>query len=350
MRVLVTGGTGFLGAHTVAALLGDGHEVRMLVRHPDRVPGALTPLGVDPGAVELAVGDVTDRADVRRAVDGCAGVLHAAGVYSFDPRRRAEMRNVNVTGAEVVLDAARAAGADPVVHVSTFGALLPTTDRTVGPQTAVGTPREAYLAGKAAAETIARAHQADGAPVVITYPLATLGPHDPQVGDQLRRVRDVLRGLTPLWPTGGFPIGDVRDVAHLHRAVFTPGLGPRRYLAPGRYVTTREYLDALRRVTGRRLPALHLPAAALLPVAALADLAQRALPFPLPVQYGAVYLCRAGTPVRTAETTELLGGAPRPLDETMGDAVRWLHRAGLIGRAAAGRAASDPAGATASTG
>lgn len=341
MRVLVTGGTGYVGAHSTAALLTAGYAVRMLVREPDRVDATLAALGIDSRQVELVAGDVTDAVTVARAVDGCAAVLHAAGVYSFHPRDRRRMAAVNVDGTELVLRLARSAGLDPIVHVSTFGALLPAWSAPLSPESPVGSAREPYLASKAAADRIARRHQRDGAPVVITYPLACLGPYDPHLGDQLRRVRDTLRGRLPLWPTGGFPVGDVRDVARLHVAVLQPGHGPRRLLAPGRYVRTDEFVASLRRVTGRTLPALRLPAAGLEPAGRLVTAVQRWVPAHLPVQYGAIHLCRLARPVDNTATRELLGDRGRDLDETMADSVRWLAITGRLSARQAGRVAVD---------
>jgi dihydroflavonol-4-reductase len=76
MRVLVTGGTGFVGRHTVAALVGHGHRVRLLVRAPERIAPALDPLGIT--QVEVVVGDVTNPAAVQQAMGGCDAVVHAA--------------------------------------------------------------------------------------------------------------------------------------------------------------------------------------------------------------------------------------------------------------------------------
>src|SRR5262245_17856127 len=110
MLMVVTGGTGFVGSHAVAALVGAGHRVRVLARSPDRVRGALAPLGVDD--VETVIGDVTDPAAVRRALDGCDAAMHAASVFSFDAQRSEEMRAVNARGTENVLGTAHRLGLD----------------------------------------------------------------------------------------------------------------------------------------------------------------------------------------------------------------------------------------------
>ena len=85
MRVLVTGGTGFIGSHATAALLAAGHEVRLLARDPSKVDRVLGPRGIEPG--EVVPGDMGDAASVWRALKGCDAVLHAAaavGVASGD--------------------------------------------------------------------------------------------------------------------------------------------------------------------------------------------------------------------------------------------------------------------------
>src|SRR5262245_23843067 len=165
MLVSVTGGTGFVGAHTVAAIMKAGHRVRLLVRDEYTVERALAPLGIDPRAVNVVVGDVLAETQVAAFVRGADAVLHAASVYSFDSRQKAVMRRTNERGTELVLEAARRSGAGPIVHVSSVGALFPARERILRADTPVGRPREAYLATKAAAELIARKHQAAGAPV-----------------------------------------------------------------------------------------------------------------------------------------------------------------------------------------
>jgi nucleoside-diphosphate-sugar epimerase len=338
MLVSVTGGTGFVGAHSVAAIVKAGHRVRLLVRGESTLDPALAPLGVDPGAVDVVVGDVLDETSVARAMRGADAVLHAAAVYSFDSRQRTRMRKTNQRGTEVVLDAARRVGADPIVHVSSVGALLPARERVIRVDSPVGRARETYLASKAAAEAIARHHQESGAPVVITYPPALLGPHDPHLGDQITRLCNMLRGLMPMWPLGGLPLGDVRDTAALHAAVLTaPRRGLDRHFGPGHYVSTRRYVRTVREVTGRDLPTIFLPARGMLPFGVLADLLQRAWPWRIPAEYGAIYTCACAT--RVDETASTGGIDARPLSETLADSVRWLHERGHLSERQAGSCA-----------
>jgi nucleoside-diphosphate-sugar epimerase len=341
MLVTVTGGTGFVGSHSIAELLRANHKVRMLVRNEAGVERALSPLGVNPSEVEVAVGDVTDEASVKAALRGADAVLHGASVFSFDSRDHRKMKEVNANGTEIVLSAARAGGVGRIVYVSSIVALMPSPRTPLSADSPVGKPKETYFASKADAEVIARRHQDEGAPIAITYPPALLGPNDPHVGDQLMRLRNILRGLMPMWPTGGFPIGDVRDTAKLHAALLSdPSTVRGRYFGPNSYLRTRDYVRTIRQVTGRAVPSVYLPAVTMLPVGMLVGLLQRMWPFHIPAEYGAIYTAYCRTRVDEAASTPL-GITARPTAESVADTVRFLHEKGLLSKRQAGKPASS---------
>lgn len=143
MLIGVTGGTGYVGAHCVRALLAGGHHVRLLVG-PD-AEGAPV-LRRFAGYVEVLSGDIRETTTIEALLDGCDAVLHAAGVVGTDNRRSELMWQVNAYATESVLTRAVDRGLDPVVSVSTYSALFPPPDGVIGPDTpprrvAVRTPR-----------------------------------------------------------------------------------------------------------------------------------------------------------------------------------------------------------------
>lgn len=334
MRVLVTGGTGFVGSHTVAALVDKGHEVRLLVRSPDRIAPALGPLGVQD--VGWSTGDVTDPASVRDAMDGCEAVLHAASVYSLDPRAAGRIRRTNVPGTRIVLATAREMGLDPVVHVSSIVALTPPHGEILSTETSVKSPPGTYFRSKADSERVARRFQAEGAPVVITHPGAVWGPCDPNWGDGPQLVRDILKGRLPMISKGGFPIVDVRDLANVHAAVMEPGRGPRRYMVGGTYLPFGEAIRMLAELTGRKLPFVTLPWWSLAPIAGLVHVLQPILHMRVPVSLEGVYMLRWDVHCNDLETKRETGVDYADLRETMADMVRWMHRTGGISTSEAG--------------
>jgi dihydroflavonol-4-reductase len=329
--VLVTGGTGYIGCHTVAALAGQGHRVRLLVRARDRIAPALVPLGI--AEADAVVGDVTSAAAVEEAMLGCDAVVHAASVFSLDPRLAAVMQQVNPAGAGTVLGAAQRHGLDPIVYVSTTGVFTPVITAMLTADTPVGAGIGPYTRSKIAAELVARGYQQAGSPVVITYPAVVQGPHDPHLGDSVRFVRDLLRGRLPVLPRGRLSLVDVRDVGALHAAVLRPGLGARRYLLGGPAVKVTEVAALLGELTGRRLPQRTAPDWVLQRGSRLADRAQRLLPARLPASAEQVALpisIPADVVVDDTATRRELAIERRDLHETLADTVRWLATQGLL--------------------
>lgn len=180
MRVLVTGGTGFVGGWTAKAIADAGHRVRFFVRSPARLKTSVEQLGAD--ISDYAVGDITDRESVRAALTGCDAVVNCAALVATDPRRTEQMLTTNLEGARNVLGGAVEFGLDPIVHVSSFTALFHPGLPTLAADLPVSGGADGYGRSKSQVERYARGLQAAGAPVNISYPGMVLGP---PVGDQV---------------------------------------------------------------------------------------------------------------------------------------------------------------------
>lgn len=145
MKVLVTGGTGRIGKHLVAALLEGDDKVRVLAREPEKAKE----LWGD--AVEVVQGDVTDKAAVARAVEGVDVVYHLAALVSYDAARET-LFAVNLEGTRNVLEAAKGKRIIHLSSTSVYGkkAVSPITER------APFSPTDLYGESKAAADNLAR--------------------------------------------------------------------------------------------------------------------------------------------------------------------------------------------------
>ena len=126
MKVMLTGATGFIGGHTLKALLDAGHEVRALVRSTEKLDRMRALQGIE-AEVDHVVGDMTDPAAVASALEGCDACVHTAAFTSLDPEQMHHALEVNAPGAINVLDGAAAAGCDPIVHLSTMSVIFPPT-------------------------------------------------------------------------------------------------------------------------------------------------------------------------------------------------------------------------------
>jgi nucleoside-diphosphate-sugar epimerase len=341
MKVLVTGATGLVGSHAVAALQRAGHRIRVLVRDERRVQHALGPLGALD--VEVVTGDVTNVCTVRAALTGCDAVVHAAALYSLDPRRDAEVQRTNVRGTEHVLGCARELGLDPIIHVSSISALLPTEERLLGRNADVSArPIGAYGRSKADAERTARRLQEQGAPVVSFYPGAVWGPHDPTVGEGVEVVIDFLRQTTvPITP-GGMTIVDARDLGRAIAAATVSGKGPRRFMAGGHWVTPSEMADLFEAITGRTFRRIRVPQSLIRVLSRAGDLATRWLGVDVQITREAAETMFAMLPSDDSPLFEELGVRLRPARETLVDTLRWAFETGRLSEREAGRLALAP--------
>ena len=281
MRVLVTGGTGFVGGWSAKAIADAGHSVRFLVRNPARLETSIAQLGVD--TTDYAVGDITDRDSTMRALDGCDAVVHSAALVATDPSKTAQMLATNMDGARNVLGGAAELGLDPIVHVSSFTALFHPGLQTLTADLPVVGGTDGYGQSKAQVEIYARGMQDGGAPVNITYPGMVLGP---PVGDQFGEAGE---GVAAALQLGGIPgrsaawlIVDVRDLAALHVALLEPGRGPRRYMAGGHRVPVGELASLLGEVGDKRIVTVPVPDTVLRVAGQVLDRLGPILPFETP--------------------------------------------------------------------
>ena len=337
---MVTGGTGFVGAHSTRALLDAGHDVRLLVRDPARIEAALGPLGVRDHP-EFVVGDMLDPGAVREAVAGCSAVLHCAAVVALDRRRAATVLEANPRGVRTVVEAALEAGVDPVVHVSSTSALFRPGVERLHVDLPPAQVASAYGRSKAAAETWVRERQAEGAPITVTYPAGVVGPPaGPAFGEWAEGIATHLRlGLSPV-RGAAVSIIDVRDLGLVHAAVLTAGRGPRRYLCGGHFLTMTQLGAVYRGLTGRRFPVVPFPGAALRATGRVVDVALRVLPVDSVLTAEAMAVLTQWVPTDDGGLAEL-GVALRPVEDTFADAIRGLHAAGRLTDRQVGRLARD---------
>ncbi len=326
MRVLVTGGTGFVGGWTAKATADAGHSIKFLVRNPARLQTSVAKLGVD--VSDFAVGDITDRVSVREALRGCDAVVHSAALVATDPRQTAEMLTTNMHGAQNVLGQSVELGLDPIIHVSSFTALFHPGLEVLSADLPVVGGADGYGTSKAQVEIYARGLQDAGAPVNITYPGMVLGP---PVGDQFGEAGEGVRAALQMHAIPGrsaaWLVVDVRDLAALHTALLEPGRGPRRYTAGGHRVPASELASMLGHVAGTPMVAVPIPDTALRVAGAVMDRAGRFLPFDTPFTSAGMQYYTQMPASDDSPSERELGITYRDPEETMADTFEALRSA-----------------------
>lgn len=235
MKVLVTGGTGFVGPRVVNALRARGLEVRALVRDPSRA-GELD--------AELAQGDVTDPASLRTALDGCTHVVHLVAIIRGKP---ADFERVMTDGTRNLLAAAKEAGAGRFVLMSALGVSEQTKDLV--PYFGAKWAMEQDVVRSGLEHTIFRpsfVFGRDGGALPTFVKQVRLSPVVTVIGSGRQRIQ-------PIW------VDDL--AAYVARGIDLPAAVNRSFEVGGPDVVTWDELYlTIARVLGKKRRLVHVPA------------------------------------------------------------------------------------------
>lgn len=325
VTALVTGGTGFVGAHIARALIENGHRPRIL----RRTSSPLTALdGLD---VEHAIGDVTDPSSLTAAVTGCEWVFHAAAVADYWRADKDRMYHVNVDGTRNVLDAARTAGVKRVVLTSSGAAVGLRPDGKPADESLPfnqDPARFPYGHSKFLAEQEARQAIADGQEVVILNPAVVIGPGDiNQISGSL--IIELARRHVPALPPGSVTFIDVRDVAAAHIAAAQAGKSGERYLLGTESLTYPALARLAGEVIGIRPPRLVLPRTVIPILAALVG-GLRAIGVKVPIDANQMRLSGRDVCFDCRKAWSAFGPPQIELHRSIRDTYEWYKMHGVI--------------------
>ena len=326
---LVTGGTGFVGANVVRALLADGRTVRVLAR-PGGDRRALA--GLD---VELCEGDLGDTASLARAVAGVGTLFHVAADYRLWARDPRELYRVNVEGTRAILQAAGDAGVARVVYTSTVGALGIPADGTPGDEATPVALRDMvgpYKASKFLAEQVAVGFARAGLPVVIVNPSAPVGPWDVKPTPTGQMVVDFLEGRMFATLDTGLNLVHVRDVARGHLLAAARGRVGEKYVLGHANLSLAGIGALLAELVGCRAPRLRIPYAVAWLAAGCMEAAARVTRTTPRVPLAAVRMARKRMYFSPAKAVRELGLPQTDVREALADAAAWFVAHGYVRR------------------
>ena len=339
MTILVTGGSGFIAAHTILQLLSAGHRVRTTVRNLQREPlvrAMLKQGGAEPGdRLSFLAADLESDAGWPQAVAGCDYVLHVASPFpAHVPKHEDELIVPAREGALRVLRASRDAGVKRVVLTSSFAAIGYGQPPQSAPfnetnwSNTTGTDVTAYVKSKTLAERAAWdfiAKEGGSLELSVVNPVAVFGPVlGPDYSTSILLIQRLMSGTVPGSPRLSFGVVDVRDVADLHiRAMTHPAAKGERFLAvAGDFMLIRAMAMVLRERmgdAGKKVPTRQLPDW-LVRLAALRDPAVKQI---LP-ELGKL---KNGS---NEKAKRVLGWTPRSSEEAIVSAAQSLLQLGLL--------------------
>lgn len=346
--VLVTGGTGYLGAYCIAALLRAGYRVRATVRSLDREADLRAMLGEagldsDTDQLSLVTADLLSDDGWPAAVAGCAYVLHVASPFPIAlPKNPDDLVVPAREGTLRVLRAARDAGVRRVVLTSSFVAVgyghpaPPDQPYTETTWTDVDGPGvSAYGKSKTLAERAAWdfiAAEGGALELAVVNPVGIFGPVlGPDLSTSIQIIQQLMSGALPAVPRMSFGLVDVRDVADLEVLAMTnPDAAGERFLAVAGESMTLPAMAALLRArtgpAGRKIPRRVLP-----------DWVVRVAALFSPTMRQVVGELGTSRQVSNEKARRVLGWSPRPNEEVLLATATSLVDHGLVGPGASAR-------------
>ncbi len=326
-RILITGGTGFLGMHIVRQFLAVGeNKLKVMASH---VPEWMKDAGIK--AVE---GSVTSRDDVAKAFKNVSAVFHLAGKVSRDNDDAAAMNKIHLEGTRLLCEAATEAGVGTMVLASSSGTIAVSEDDEIVdetyPQPVDILTRWAYYGSKYYQERAAIENfGAHGQKLVIMNPSLLLGPDDERLSST-KVVLDFLGRKIPYCPSGGLNFVDVRDAAAAFISALEKGKHQEKHLLGAANMTFEQFFGRLERLSGVSAPMLRVPKKLAMAGSSIISSIYKNWGKASPVAPNEVEQAEYFWYFDSSKATQELGFAPRDPQETLQDTIVYL-RENLLG-------------------
>jgi dihydroflavonol-4-reductase len=318
--VLVAGASGFVGSHTARLLVKQGRKVRLLLRRSSNTEATRAL------PCEVFHGDVLDPASLLEAMQGCCTVFYSVVDPRFWLTDTAPIYRNNVVGLVNAMDAALASGIERFIFTSTMGTLglnpggLVTEDIPFNWRDRAS----AYILARLEAENrFLACCRERGLPGIALCVANTYGPEDYQPTPHGKALWDTARGALKIALDAGAPTVDIRDVAQAALLAETRGRTGERYIIANEFISNRDFYALATAQLGNPPPRL-LPLRFAHGVAWIAERIFKLMGHKdSMLRTDAVLLSNLFQQMDNSKARRELGWSPRPIAETVRDAVAW---------------------------
>ncbi len=324
MTVFVTGASGHLGLTLVQQLLAEGRAVRTLDRYRTPYTAHLP--------IEFVPGELGKAETLHDAFTGVEVVYHTAAMISLDANAWPALRAINVEGTRNVVALCQQHGVRRLLHVSSLEVFAThplnkplDESRPLIPET-FPLP---YPRSKVISQGIVQQAVAAGLDAVIVFPSGMLGPNDYKLSASNAYILQLARGELPGLINGGYDWVDVRDVAAAMLRAERVAPAGATYILSNQWASLRAIARMVEAAGGHRAPLFTFPAwLAYLGIGPMALLARLQGKTSLFTRQSLGAALTSNHHIQHDHAAAALGYAPRPLAETVTDAVRWLEEIG----------------------
>jgi len=256
MKIFVTGGTGFIGQHTIELLSKTNHQLILLVRKTSD-SSFLNKLNVT-----LIEGDLADRHSLLKGMDSCDSVINIAGHYTLWEADKKIYTEVNIIGTRNVMECALESGIKKIVHISTVGVYGKPKKETFTEESTPGPVKYSeYFRTKSEGDKIAwDLYEKKGLPLVVIYPVCVLGAGDTKASG--RYLKDIINRKLPalIFKEGIFTFVYVKDVAQaIVNALEKENNIGEKYLIGNHRYSWKEFNKMVSEMSSVPLPKFYLP-------------------------------------------------------------------------------------------
>ena len=321
-KILITGGTGFLGTHLVRQFLDAGAKnLRVMA---SSVPEWMTDAGV-----EAFAGSVTRKEDVAEATKNCEAIYHLAGKVSFDYDGAAKMNKLHVEGTRLLCEAAKENKVKNFILASSSGTSAITEDGEITdetyPQPVEILSKWAYYASKYYQEkTAIKAFNDKGERLVILNPSLLLGEGDERLSST-KVVLDFMAKKLPITPSGGLNFVDARDAANAFLNALEKGRHGERYLLGAVNWTVKEFFGRLERLSGVSAPMFKVPKSVAIAGSNFISSIYKNFNKPAPFEASEVEMGEYFWYFDSSKAVEELDFTARDPQETLQDTIKYLR-------------------------
>jgi len=321
-KILITGGTGFLGTHLVRQFLDAGAKNL-------RVMASSVPEWMRDAGVEAFAGSVTRKEDVADATKNVEAIYHLAGKVSFAYDGAAQMNKIHVEGTRLLCEAAKENGVKNFILASSSGTSAITEDGEITeetyPQPVEILTKWAYYASKYYQEkTALQVFKDKGERLVILNPSLLLGSGDERLSST-KPILDFMAKKLPITPTGGLNFVDARDAANAFLNALDKGRHQERYLLGTVNWTFDEFFKRLERLTGVYAPMLKVPKSVAVFGAGLIDSIYKNFNKAAPFEASEVEMSEYFWYFDSSKAVEELDFTTRDPQETLQDTIKYLR-------------------------